>query len=774
MAEQGSVTTSFVAGKTPQGMRGRYDHPLYVSGAEELLNVIATPGGSLIRRPGCETIIDTGTIAYSSRMIPFHDPNNNGALIFFEPDNNVKVYQNDVQVLNVAHNIPNGLVPIDEMDYVQVRDYIFFTHKTFAPKMIVKERIETLEGNGTLTEFDYPYVVVDTTDIEVRVDDVLKTLTTDYTITTFDKVDGQFEGIRITFVTAPTNGAVVEIKRKWSFHNYPNLDGPWERENTDNTLKVAVHSAASGSADEGYYGTAILKGVTRKGGALKAWLNDSWVGRQMRVWSSESSEEQYATITFDSINISKTNYNVTISETHRIADLSTTSATYAPRTKRWALAAWYEGQYPEVVGVHQDSLWFGRGNDRWKTISGSLFTFSPSLPDDQGVYQITADSGISITGSDPVSTNPSWLFGDKVLFSATNAAQMIIQGGSTFGAIAPSTVSILKQSTIGAAKIKPVARNDLYFVDNYRQNIYKFEYKFQRSSFVADKINQYDDLLFEKYIRKMCLIKQPFHMLWCLMEDFSLVCLTINETDNVFAPTVFTGLQAIDITVIEQSDGTEDIYILTNEGKLAKFGDFITAEGERNLRVNIGSEPLLILPSGSYYLRNNTLDSKREFLTDFATSYNGGTSIDLNTILSTQVVVDDSNYENWKYSSTSKTVTPTNKYEVGTPFSVGITTNQINTVQGSLTDINRSKKLKKAYFNLDKTLNFKVKEVDNSDYEEVKIREGLSDLSEPPATYTGLKKFNLHGNKKTSVQLQFTQDESVPFTLNSIVYEYEI
>lgn len=754
-------------------MRGRYDHPLYVNGAEDLLNVIPTPGGSLIRRPGTKKITDT--LAKTSRMITFQDQENNGALLIFAPGSSLKVYQGDTLVKTITHNIEDGAVTLQEMDYCQVRDFMFFVHRSFAPKMFVKSRTQEHTGDGSTTAFSFDYVVPDTANIIVKKNDVTQTLTTHYTITTYDQVDGLYQGVRINFVSAPANNDEILIIRDWGWHTYPNQDGPWEDENTDATLKITLerNGSTSGAADEGWYGSIQVNAVNKKG-ATKTWANDNWVGRSMRVYGSDGTDELYANVTLDSVATTKQEFNGTISSIYRSNETVAAGAgPFASKTKRWALSAWYTGQYPEVIGVHQDSLWFGRDDWRWKTVAGSLFRFSPSLPDQEQIYQVSADSGITVQAADPVASKPVWLHSDKVLFSATDVCQMMIQGSSAFGAIAPSTVSIMKQNDVGAAKVKPVSMNQTYFVDNLRQNIYAMKYQFQTNAYVAEKANNFDDQLFYKRIRRMALITQPFAMLWCVMDDGTIINITNNDIDNNFAPSTLewqTG-NILDVSVLRQSDGSEKIYLLDQNGVLYKLGTFGTFAGVTRDQINFRTTQYL--STGYFHTYSNV--TEEELLTDAATVYAADTTIDLNSDLTaSQIAVDSTTYENYQYSAVSREITPENIFEVGTPFDIRVKTNYVNTTQGTLTDLGRKRKLTKVKFNLTKTLNFKVKHSDRTDFEEVKMAKIGDDLSEPPAVFTGLKNLDIKGDRSNVLQLTIEQNESVPFTLNSIIYEYDI
>lgn len=64
-------------------------------------------------------------------------------------------------------------------------------------------------GNGTATTFAYPFRIFAKTDLRVFVDDVLKTLGVDYTVTGV----GQDQGGDVVFTTAPASGAKIVIRR---------------------------------------------------------------------------------------------------------------------------------------------------------------------------------------------------------------------------------------------------------------------------------------------------------------------------------------------------------------------------------------------------------------------------------------------------------------------------------------------------------------------------------------------------------------------------------
>ena len=64
-------------------------------------------------------------------------------------------------------------------------------------------------ANGVTTVFPYTFKIIDDGDIEVRVDGVLQTLTTHYTVSGV----GDNAGGNVTFLSAPANGAIVARRR---------------------------------------------------------------------------------------------------------------------------------------------------------------------------------------------------------------------------------------------------------------------------------------------------------------------------------------------------------------------------------------------------------------------------------------------------------------------------------------------------------------------------------------------------------------------------------
>lgn len=73
--------------------------------------------------------------------------------------------------------------------------------------------VNSSTGNGVTTVFPYTFKIIAAADLEVTVDGVVKTLTTDYTVSGA----GDDAGGNVTFITAPANGATVVRRRNMAF-----------------------------------------------------------------------------------------------------------------------------------------------------------------------------------------------------------------------------------------------------------------------------------------------------------------------------------------------------------------------------------------------------------------------------------------------------------------------------------------------------------------------------------------------------------------------------
>lgn len=93
-------------------------------------------------------------------------------------------------------------------------------------------------GNGVTTVFPYSFRILAEADLRVSVDDVVKTLTTHYTVSGV----GDSSGGNVTFLTAPTNGADVVIERARAYTRTTDYqrNGSFDEQTVDADFDAAI------------------------------------------------------------------------------------------------------------------------------------------------------------------------------------------------------------------------------------------------------------------------------------------------------------------------------------------------------------------------------------------------------------------------------------------------------------------------------------------------------------------------------------------------------
>lgn len=96
----------------------------------------------------------------------------------------------------------------------------------------------TSTGNGVTTVFPYSFRILAEADLRVSVDDVVKTLTTHYTISGV----GDASGGNVTFLTAPANGADVVIERSRAYTRTTDYqrNGSFDEQTVDADFDAAI------------------------------------------------------------------------------------------------------------------------------------------------------------------------------------------------------------------------------------------------------------------------------------------------------------------------------------------------------------------------------------------------------------------------------------------------------------------------------------------------------------------------------------------------------
>lgn len=193
----------------------------------------------------------------------------------------------------------------------------------------------------------------------------------------------------------------------------------------------------------------------------------------------------------------------------------------------------FEEENPSCVCYFQQRKVFAATNKQPQTFfatqSGSNKNFNISRP-------LNATDSITMSVYDNVSNAIQHLIPFDDLIVITTNAEWAINGSDGIFSATPSPVSKL-QSYYGASKIKPaISGSMVLFVQSGGNIVRDLGYSYLSDSYDGEELTLLANHLFEgKQIVDMAYSKEPYRILWCVMDDGSLNALTYNPKQKICA-----------------------------------------------------------------------------------------------------------------------------------------------------------------------------------------------------------------------------------------------
>ncbi len=193
----------------------------------------------------------------------------------------------------------------------------------------------------------------------------------------------------------------------------------------------------------------------------------------------------------------------------------------------------FEEQNPSCVCFYQQRKVYASSDKApqmfWASQTGTNDNFNISRP-------LNATDSISMSIYDNVASQIQHLvpFDDLIVMS-TNAEWCVNGSDGVFSAT-PSPVAKM-QSYYGASRIKPVISGSMVlFVQSGGSIVRDLGYSFTSDSYDGEELSLFANHLFEgKTIVDMAYSKEPYRILWCVMNDGSINGLTYNPKQKISA-----------------------------------------------------------------------------------------------------------------------------------------------------------------------------------------------------------------------------------------------
>ncbi|MBR5303650.1 MAG: hypothetical protein IKU37_02355 [Candidatus Gastranaerophilales bacterium] len=193
----------------------------------------------------------------------------------------------------------------------------------------------------------------------------------------------------------------------------------------------------------------------------------------------------------------------------------------------------FEKENPSCVCYYQQRKIFAASNVSpqtfWATQSGSNNNFNISRP-------LNPTDSITMSVHDNVANVIQHLIPFDDLIVMTTNAEWAINGSDGVFCANPSPVSKM-QSCYGSSKIKPVISGSMVlFVQGGGNIVRDLGYSYLSDSYDGEELTLLCNHLFEgKQIVDMAYAKEPYRILWCVMNDGSINALTYNPKQKISA-----------------------------------------------------------------------------------------------------------------------------------------------------------------------------------------------------------------------------------------------
>lgn len=211
-------------------------------------------------------------------------------------------------------------------------------------------------------------------------------------------------------------------------------------------------------------------------------------------------------------------------------DYITPNASVQPPTTRTLFAA--SGDYPSLVGIYQQRLVFASTVNEpskfWMSQTGNLYSFNSAADSEDG----------PITASLPLTRGPriNHLIVQRDIHMLAENSEWLVRSSS--GTLSYKTITAEMQSANGtAAWIDPILCNtSILFVEAGGRSVREYKYNYEVNGFAGLDVSVVSASLFEgRKIVDWCYQQHPDSIVWCVMDDGSMIGFTFMPEHEVYA-----------------------------------------------------------------------------------------------------------------------------------------------------------------------------------------------------------------------------------------------
>lgn len=543
MPKASVAQTNFTAGEISPRLRGRVDIAKYANAAKRLFNTLPTIYGGARKRHGSRLLDCKGDIASfgDARMLPF---------VFDDDVYLVLINSSTIRVIDpeIAPSgsttpviTPTGSATISTaysgINYAQGGDTMFLFNTNLATLRLL--RFAAAQWAYETVPWDPP-----------PADDVGEICTATAASATTGTV---------TLTSAFTSFVAADVGRYYT-------------DRTGRALITAYTSATQVTAVVEVTLKAGTVNLTRIYGAPNSTLTPSAVGTVGQTITLTASADTFKSL----VNVSHIGAMVEINGglVQITAIASATSATAkvyrvlssiaAAPAKSWRLLfnPWNAvDKHPRCGTFYQQRLYVAgtvaQPQTFWGTVAGEYYNFAQGVDDDDAFsFEIASDQ------YNPIKHLTTF----RDLIISTTGGEFLVQGGIETP-VSPTNIRVVPQTTYGCADVRPIRiGQEMLFAQLHAKKV-------RSASFVDIDVLQSPDVsvlaehLLRVGIKRWAYAAQPESIIWMLMNDGTLVSMSYDREQDVFAfaQHQMSGATLIDLCVLP-FNGADRLFVYLSRG----------------------------------------------------------------------------------------------------------------------------------------------------------------------------------------------------------------
>ena len=524
----------FNAGELSPKMLARSDVSQYSKGCRTLRNFLVTPYGAVERRPGTRYVANAKYNTFGVRLIPFVFSSTVAYVCEFGA-NYIRFFRNGEVVMNGNTTVevysPYSGDEVADLKFVQSADVMTIVHPAHPPMELKR----TSESTFTFTEktFEFPPVLDPNLDDDhtIAPSAVSGNITLAASHNTFgaDHVGGYFElvhtrqenEISLDFTGNGTSNP-LEVYGYWTFTTH----GTWT-----GTLTIQ-RSYDGGSTWKDYrtYSSANDSNTSTSGTE-----EDRDVLYRLKMDDYEASST--GTLKLCRCLFVNPDFVTTgVVKITAVTDATHASATVVQKlggttaTNEWNEGAWSPRRgYPCAIAYYEERMIFAgtRNNPNrvWGSKTGDWDNFLIGDKDDDALdFTLASDTVNTIL----------WMCQHDALVIGTIDSEWTLSASDRDAALTPSNFRVKRQSVYGTSSAQALIVGDtILFVQRGKRKVREFVYSWEKDGYSCPDMTILADHISGSGIVECALQRVPDTLLWCVLADGSLACLTYEREQEI-------------------------------------------------------------------------------------------------------------------------------------------------------------------------------------------------------------------------------------------------